>query len=238
MCLRPAEVKISAQRKRRPRRDQPGFRLVTKKEILMQIVKSVVGGSAAILLLSALPASAQDRTRQLRGDYAFTGTAVCTSSPAGFSPSFVPLGSSSESSFGTTGVVAFNGDGTGTLSGRTITQPGAVQGLQPGTVEALDTSIPITYSVAADRTLTVIQGPSLNTFVAGTLAGQQNSSSGVPPFVGHLSLDRKSFVFGTFDPAVETITFLTSPTVTQRICFRSFTGIRIGKSADSPDDDN
>jgi hypothetical protein len=221
-----AWAKIGAQSEQEPRRAQPGFRLIAKKEIIMQFVKSVVAGSAAIMLFAALPASAQDRTKQLKGDYAFTGTAVCTNSPAGFSPSLVPLGSNSEASFGTTGVVTFNGDGTGTLQGRTVTQPGNVQ--------ALDTVIPLTYSVAADRTLTVVQGPSVNTFVAGTLTGQQNSSSGVPPFVGHVSSDRKSIVFGTFDPAVETITFLTSPTVTQRICFRSFTGIRIG----TPDDDN
>ena len=192
----------------------------------MQIVKTVVAGSSAAMLLVALPASAQDRTKQLRGDYAITGTAACTSSPAGFSPSFVPLGASSESSFGTTGVVTFNGDGNGTLSGRTITQPGSVQ--------ALDTAIPVTYAVAADRTLTVVQGPSLNTFVAGTLAGQQNSSSGVPPFVGHMSSDRKSIVFGSFDPAVETITNLSGPGQIQRVCFRSFTGIRIS----TPDDDD
>jgi hypothetical protein len=191
----------------------------------MQIVRTLVAGSAATILLAALPASAQDRTKQLRGDYAFTGTAVCTSSPAGFSLSLVPNGGSSESSFGTTGVVTFNGDGTGTLQGRTVTQPGSI--------EALDTVIPITYGVAADRTLTVVQGPSLNTFVAGTLAGQQNSSTGVPPFVGHLSSDRKSIVFGTFDPAVETITFLSSPAQTQRICFRSFTGIRVTSDDDS-----
>lgn len=191
----------------------------------MQIVKTLVAASSAAMLLAALPASAQDRTRQLRGDYAFTGTAVCTNSPAGFSPDLVPLGSNSQASFGTTGVVTFNGDGTGTLQGRTVTQPGSV--------EALDTAIPLTYSVAADRTLTVVQGPSLNTFVAGTLTGQQNSSSGVPPFVGHLSADRKSVVFGTFDPAVETITNLSGPGQNQRICFRSFTGIRI-----TSDDDN
>ena len=192
----------------------------------MQIVRTLVAGSAATMLLAALPASAQDRTKQLRGDYAFTGTAVCTNSPAGFSTSLVPLGSNSQASFGTTGVVTFNGDGTGTLQGRTVTQPGSVQ--------ALDTVIPLTYSVAADRTLTVVQGPSLNTFVAGTLAGQQNSSSGVPPFVGHLSSDRKSIVFGSFAPDVETITNLSGPGQNQRICFRSFTGIRITAS----DDDN
>jgi hypothetical protein len=192
----------------------------------MQVAKTVLAGSAAAMLLAALPAAAQDRTKQLRGDYAFTGTAVCTNSPAGFSPDLVALTPNLQTaSFGTTGVVTFNGDGTGTLQGRTVTQPQSI--------EALDTVIPLTYTVAADRTLTIVQGPSLNTFVAGTLAGQQNSSSNVPPFVGHLSADRKSIVFGTFNPGVETITFLTSPAQTQRICFRSFTGIRI-----TPQDDD
>lgn len=211
----------------------------------MKIVKVVFGGSAAMVLFAALPASAQWRTEQLRGDFAFTGTAVCTTSPAivtptsytppaGFAPNLVPLGANSETSFGTTGVVTFNGDGTGTLSGRTVTQPGSVQ--------ALDTVIPLAYSVAADRTLTVQQGPSLNTFVAGTRAGQQNSSSGVPPFVGHVSSDRRSVVFGTFDPAVETVSRVSppvpNPVESVRICFRSFAGILIGRNPGSGDSDD
>jgi hypothetical protein len=204
----------------------------------MNFVRAFFGSSVAVALVAAPPAQAQDRTRQLRGDYAFTGTAACTSSPAGFSASLVPLGSISGQSFGTTGVVTFNGDGTGTLSGRTITQPGVFTGPAPATIQALDTLIPITYSVAADRTLTVTQGPSLNTFVAGTLAGTQNSSSNVPPFVGHMSADRKAIVFGSFDPGVETITNLSGPGQNLRICFRSFTGVRIGGIAESQDDDN
>jgi hypothetical protein len=206
----------------------------------MQIVKAVIGSSALAAILAAAPATAQWRTEQLRGDFAVTGTSICVVSgaiitptsytpPPGFSPTLVPLAPAGVNSFSSTGVITFNGDGTGTLSGRSV----ITNLVTPGAISAADHVIPITYSVAADRTLTIDQGPSLNTFVAGPRAGQQNSSSGVPTAVGHVSSDGKSIVFGSFDPAVETLTRvsppLDNPVESVRICHRSTSGIRIGR---------
>jgi hypothetical protein len=234
------------------RRGLPDFRFITKKEIFMQIVKTVVAGSSAAMLLVALPAGAQ-----IRGDYAVTGTTICVVTgaiitptsytlPAGFSPAQVPLGPAGVNSFSSTDIVTFNGDGTGTLTGRSVianlNQPGSLGPQSGGAISSADHVIPITYSVADDRTLTIVQGPSLNTFLSGPRAGQQNSSSGVPPSVGRVSSDGKSIVFGSFDPAVETLTRVSppvdNPIEAVRICHRSFSGVRIGRGGGSQDVDN
>ena len=223
----------------------------------MQIVKTVVAGSSAAMLLAALPATAQWRTAQLRGDYAVTGTSICVvagavitptsyTPPAGFSATQVPLGPAGVNSFSSTDIVTFNGDGTGTLAGRSVianlNQPGSVGPQSGGAISSADHVIPITYSVADDRTLTIVQGPSLNTFLSGPRTGQQNSSSGVPPSVGRVSSDGKSIVFGSFDPAVETLMRVSppvdNPIEAVRICHRSFSGVRIGQGGGSQDDDN
>jgi len=223
----------------------------------MQIVKTVAAGSAAAMLLAALPASAQWRNDRLRGDYAVTGTSICIvtgavvtptsyTPPAGFSPTLVPLGPAGVNSFSSTDVYTFNGDGTGTYSGRSIianlNQPGSVGPQSGGAISAADHVIPFTYTVAHDRTLTIVQGPSLNTFTAGPRAGQQNSSSGVPPQVGRVSRDGTSIVFGSFDPAVETLTRVSppvdNPIESVRICHRAHSGALIGRGQGSQDDDN
>jgi hypothetical protein len=206
----------------------------------MQIVKAVIGSSAFAVIFASAPALAQSRIEQLKGDYAFTSTSACAVSsaivtptsytlPAGFSPTLVPLGPTTDNSSSSTGVGTFNGDGTGTIVARTVSLGSPVNS---GAVSALDVVIPFAYSVAPDRTLTIEQGPSLNTFVAGQRVGQQNSSSDVPTLVGHLSSDGKSIVFGTFDPGVETLTRVSPPVPNPieavRICHRSFTGVRIG----------
>jgi hypothetical protein len=212
----------------------------------MQIVKTVVAGSSAAMLLVALPAGAQ-----IRGDYAVTGTTICLvtgaiitptsyTPPAGFSPTFVPLGPAGANTFSSTDVFTFNGDGTGTFAGRSLIESLVTQ----QSLGAADHVIPFTYSVAGDRTLRIDQGPSLNTYVAGPRTGLQNSSSGVPTQVGHVSPDGKSIVFGSFDPAVETLTRI-SPSGDNlvealRVCHRSFSGVLISRNPGSGggDDDN
>lgn len=223
----------------------------------MQVVRTIVSGSAAAMLLAALPASAQWRTERLKGDYAVTGTNICVVSgaivtptsytpPAGFTPLLVPIGPAGVNSFASTDVYSFNGDGTGSISGRSIianlNQPGSVGPQSAGAISAADHVVPFTYSVADDRTLTIIPGSSLNTFVAGPRTGQQNSTSGVPPQVGHVSADGKSIVFGSFDPAVETLTRVfppvDNPIEAVRLCHRSHTGARFAPDSGSQDGDN
>lgn len=182
----------------------------------MQIVKAVIGSFASMAFLAAPPAFAQSRTEQLRGDFAFTDSTVCVNSLSGFT-NLVPNGPSSVLTFSFTGVLTFNGDGTGSLSARGVFLN------NPGAASATDSTADFTYSVAADRTLTFDQGTTSSTFVAGPSTGQTTTISAIPTLVGHMSSNRKSIVLGSFDPGVEVVS-----SGLQRICHRSRTAIRIG----------
>ncbi len=202
----------------------------------MQLIKAFVGSSALAVLVAASPAAA-DQTHRLVGDFAFSGTAVCVVSsaiitptsytpPAGFTANLIPIGPSSVLTFSIHGVRTFNGDGTGTVFGRVVSLG------NPGAGSANDLTAQFTYSVAADRTVLIDQGPTLNTFVAGPRTGQQISVSNVPTFVGRLSSDGKSLTFGTHDPGVETVTRITpAPQLVEslRICHRARTAILISR---------
>ena len=61
-----------------------------------------------------------DLRKLLKGDYSFVSTQVCTQSPSGFapSPSFAPLGPTTLQNTTSQGVVTYNGDGTGSFTGR------------------------------------------------------------------------------------------------------------------------
>ena len=155
----------------------------------MRTVKAVIGSSALVMLMLASSAiGEQSRTHTLRGDFAFTGSTVCVNSGANFATTpptpplgfvnLVPIGPSFVNTNSVQGILTFNGDGTGSTVLRFVSLG------NPGAGSVIDASNPFTYSVAADGTLTIDNGPSISNTVAGPSAGQQSSVSGVPTFVG------------------------------------------------------
>jgi hypothetical protein len=145
----------------------------------------------------------------------------------GFTANFVPIGHASANSFSSNGVLAFNGDGTGTNTARTIAIGDPDPG-DSGATSGIDNTSGFTYTLAADGTLTFAQGPITSTFVAGTRVGIQTVTTGIPAAVGHVSRDKKTLVFGSFVPAVESTTRLDLGVVESvRICHRSNTAVRI-----------
>jgi len=211
----------------------------------MRFVKAVSGSCALMAFLAASsPATAEWRTEKLRGDFAIIGDNVCVNSlatstqpPAGFTNLAPNTGTPiSVSSNSFNGVITFNGDGTAAFAGRFVTLG------HPGAAGAVDATAPSTYSVAADRTLTFVNGPSVSTSVAGPASGQVTSVSDVPPLIGRVSSDGDSITLGSFNPGVETLTQLVpNPglVTSVRICHRAYSGIRIGKKPRSfgKDDD-
>jgi hypothetical protein len=182
----------------------------------------------------------------LKGDFAFTLSQACVGSPArffptytppaGFSPALVPLGPTFAFTSSLQGVRTFNGDGTGSMRARVVSIAG---GAFPN---ANDVSSQFTYSVTADRTLTMDDGPLHLVFVAGPSVGQQLRISNVPTFIGRVSSDGKSLTYATFNPGVETSTRLVpAPELVDsvRICHRTATGIRISRTpgSDGHEDD-
>jgi hypothetical protein len=197
------------------------------------------------MLMFASSAMAQSRTHMLKGDFAFTASVVCVNSPAiffptyqppaGFSADLRPLGFSFVSTFSAQGVRTFNGDGTGSVRTRAVSLG------NPGPAGAADSSNQFTYSVAADRTLTIDEGPLHTVSVAGPGAGHESSISNIT-FVGRVSSDGRSLTFATFNPGVETSTRLVpAPELieTMRICHRAGNAIRISRTpgADGLDED-
>jgi hypothetical protein len=189
------------------------------------------------MLMLASSAMAQSRTEMLKGDFAFTANVVCLNSPAiffptyqppaGFSADLRPLGFSNVSSFSSQGVRTFNGDGTGSARTRSVSVG------HPGPASATDSSNQFTYSVAADRTLTIDDGPLLAVAVAGPGAGRQNMITNIPTHVGRVSSDGKSLTLASFNPGVETSTRLVpAPELVDsvRICHRAANAIRISRT--------
>jgi len=207
----------------------------------MQTVKAVIGSSALAILMAASTATAESQTHKLKGDFAFSGGAVCVVSsatftplyhpPLGFNPNLTPIGPTTVTTFSIQGVRTFNGDGTGSMKAR-----GVFLGNPPGpvNVNVQDITAQFTYSVAADGTVTIDQGPTDSLNVGGT--GQLSRVTDIPTFVGRLSSDRNSLTFATFNPGVETVTRLV-PAPEQvtlvRVCHRERTGIRISRQPGS-----
>lgn len=207
----------------------------------MRTFKSVICSSVWIMVLAASSAMADSQAHRLRGDFAFTGSTVCVNSganfaftpptpPLGFTADLVPIGPSFVNTNSVQGVLTFNGDGTGSSVSRFVSLG------NPGAAGAFDSSVQFTYSVAADGTLTIDNGPSISVTVAGPNTGQQSRISGVPTFVGRLSSDRKSLTFASFNPGVETVTRLVPApelVTSVRICHRNRIGIRISRDPGS-----
>ena len=202
----------------------------------MRRATAVLGSVALTVATAAMADSGSSPT--LNGQYAFSGSAVCVFSsatlgpvyipPLGFTASFVPIGHASSNSFSTHGVLAFNGDGTGSQTARTVAIGDPDPG-DSGATSAIDISSSFTYTVADDGTLTIGQGPISSNTVAGPRTGIQTVTSGVPTAVGHVSSDKKTLVYGSFDPAVEsTLRVDLNEVESVRICHRSNTAVRIG----------
>ncbi len=206
----------------------------------MQAMQTIIGSSALVALMAASPAMAQSQTQLLKGQFAFSGDAVCVNSPAiitptsytppgGFDANLTPIGVSNIISFSIQGVRTFNGDGTGSVTARTVS---VGHGPTNTSTSANDISGDFTYSLAADGTLTIDQGPIDSVFVAGPRTGQQNRVSGIPTFIGRTSFDRNALTFATFNPGVETITRLVpAPELVEavRICHRARIGNRLSR---------
>jgi hypothetical protein len=195
-------------------------------------------GSMALVMGAAASADDQDGgSRMLKGRYALTGASGCVFSsaslipvyvpPAGFTPTFVPIGHASANSFSRNGVLTFNENGTGTSATRVIAIGDPDPG-DSGATSAIDSSSAFTYSVADGGALTLVEGPITSTFVAGPRAGIQTLITNVPALVGYVSKDKKTLVLSSFEPAVESTTRLDLGLVESvRICHRSTTAVRI-----------
>lgn len=187
----------------------------------------------------------------LSGRYAVTGTGQCLRSSGGFSPTteFSPLiaifapGSNPPGSnvqpqtFTYSGVRTITATGIHTQSTvyninhpalvATGGMPGALTGgFLPGGGAVLEAEQDFTYTIDADRTLTIVPQGSHATIVRGGGSGLTVETTGAPPLAGKISKDGKSIVLTNADMAVESTTVGTGQPL-ERICVRTETMYKI-----------
>lgn len=187
----------------------------------------------------AYAASAAANPNKLKGEYAFTGTAVCLTSPVGFNlATGTPLpGPVWSNSFSVEGVRTFNGDGTGTVTGTSVgitgpsfLYPGPSSVLAPFpllNVGSNTFTASVSYTVNNDGTFdTQLVGPLLSTSLTPVPGNTSNVT--VPPLTGVIGDDGKTLTLASIVPAVETVTPVTPPgSPVYRICHRSRVLVKI-----------
>lgn len=134
----------------------------------------------------------------LRGDYAFSGDASCIASSTGFSGSFA-LKPYSAYSYSVEGVRRFNGDGTGTISGRTITINNGNNGAGIGPVVMGKFTATFNYTVALDHSIHIDTGLLKNVQTVGPNPGATGFTKGMS-FDGHVSQDFNTITVATAAP--------------------------------------
>jgi hypothetical protein len=179
---------------------------------------------------------------RLKGAYAFTGTAVCLTSPAGFDSKNRPSdfatpnggGGSFTRSFSVEGVRTFDGNGNGTVKGTAVSIVGhpSVPGVAPNASSA-DFSFNFTYVVNDDRTWVGTSVPTSfqETITSGPRAGQTVTmlDGGIPPVTGIISVDGKTLTAAHLAPQLETRVF-SNGDVSPEICHRSRVLIKLQDS--------
>ena len=204
---------------------------------------------AAFTALALIGTAASAAPPQLKGQYAFTGAAHCVSSRAGFTPSpgspglpayqaicsdtHQPIGVQpypasprntcpgvSSFSFSVQGVRTFNGDGTGSVVGRSVSLDIPPNTGSIGASASYFTSS-FTYTIdnAGVLTLLITPGTFQSTVVSGPREGQTFTINQFP-LDGFISNDKKQITLSTSDPFVETQQFANGD-VSYRICNRS-----------------
>jgi hypothetical protein len=175
-------------------------------------------------------ADAWDLNGLLHGDYAGTGAATCLFSPSGFNPNLTPKGSSFVNAFNVQAVLTFNGDGTGTINGRNVTNTFSQLPSGPPDASSDEFTAPFTYDVNPDRSFAVVFGPFAGTILTGPRAGQTFT---IPTVLtsGLIAKGRKSATLATDTTAIEVITYSNGDSF-PRICQRSRVLLKIGEVDD------
>jgi hypothetical protein len=180
-------------------------------------------GIVGVILLGAGAAGTdpQHLNQLLHGDYAVVGESTClVALPPGFNPNLTPIDGRFTLSSSTQGVRTFHGDGTGTAQSRSVSVTHPDTPVTLGGASSSDTQASFTYTVAPDRTVTVVSGPVTGTVLTGSRAGQTFTIDPFPTLTGLLALDRKSLTLASQEPTVEVETY-SNGDVHYRICHRS-----------------
>ena len=187
---------------------------------------------APLLLGGSIAQAEGDLNARLKGEYAFTQIHFCVSTRVSgqhFGPGFsVPSGGATTSTRSNEGILTFDGQGTGSFDGKTLTINHSATGSGALPVSEAEFTCPLTYAVNADGTFT--------THLACSARGLSGAGAGTPSTVtglelhGQLQDGGRLFIANDTRPNVETVTSTSSDGVTsefERICGRSQTAIKV-----------
>ena len=200
--------------------------------------------SVSVVVLTWAASAAADPPN-LKGDYAFTGSAACLFAPgstppapppapgtpranAGFNANLTPVdGRVFSRSFAVEGIRHFNGDGTGTVKATamgivvppTPQPPGDPHFPPDASSESFQFSF--TYTVNPDGTWStdLVPGSFTGTVLTGPRTGQTFTLDKLS-FFGLIGEGAKVLTLASIDPTVETVTF-SNGDAWPRICHRS-----------------
>lgn len=212
-----------------------------------------------MLALMVLSGGALADSPKLKGAYAFTGFHACLFAPgtstsptnptpgtalpnSGFNASLQPNAAKSFSaSAAVEGIRTFNGNGTGTVKGRSVglavpPTPGPTGSgypTFPPSASSDDFSFSFTYTVNGDGSFTTQMTPGsyVGSVVAGPRAGQTYTIDMLPPQTGMIGVDGRDLVVANVDAAVETVSY-SNGDVWPRICNRSRVLVRVQNDRD------
>ena len=190
---------------------------------------------AGVMLLwtGAADADPQQLNALLQGDYVSTGESTClVALPPGFNPNLTPMDGRFTFSSSTQGIRTFHGDGTGTAQSRSVSVTHPDTPVTLGGASSSDTNTEsFTYTVAPDRTVTVVSGPVTGTELTGTRAGQTFTIASFPVLTGRIALGRQSLTLATEEPTVEVVT-CSNGDIHDRLCHRSRLLLKLTQAED------
>jgi hypothetical protein len=218
---------------------------------------------AAVAIGASWATAASADSPQIRGSYAFTGTAACLTAPggsptmpatpgvafpnAGFNDRLQPIdtGTAFSRSYSVEGIRTFDGHGNGSVKGTVVVvlgrpTPGPTGFPDfPPSASSADFSFQFTYTVDGNGgwSATMVPGTYTETFTSGPRANpvvQTATVDAIPPISGAISNDGKTLIAAHTVPTVETHTF-SNGDVWPEICHRSRVFIKL-QDADGDND--
>jgi hypothetical protein len=217
------------------------FIALTAQAAAAQPTNSVAGGVRALeARVGALEALNET---DIVGRWAVSGTTSCIQSSRGFDANLAPVVGGgigtivTQLTANSTGTRTFRGGGAGTSSGETqsVSYPAIVLGGPPpvfgGGASVAGISGEFIWSILPDGRLFIQDtNPIVQPFLAPpSRVGGNATILNLPPYVGHISKDRRTIVLAHPSMAVETSvsTTPTGPLSTDRICWRQRTLTRL-----------
>lgn len=204
--------------------------LLSLPRIGFLILLSLGGGTQSAALADG------NLNHHLRGDYRASLIATCVVDSIGFGDNLQRLGVGTSFDITISGILHYNGDGTGSFANHRIRILDG--GPAPLPLFEADGNCTLTYTVNADGTFTQ-QANCTSTILKGVASPPQTLTENGVRLDGTIAagFGRRILLLSNANPVQDTVSITGAPTITQkRICGYSGTAVRV--RLDGQDDEN